>query len=294
MHILARFPKDLGHRATSGARLGTKRGPATVFSDRGRAQRWLALIASVSILALPFRDLLAAAQGAPTAAPSGVDFVLYRDAAARWLSGGGFYNSWQVTGHYTIVAGTQPILYPPVVLLLLVPFTVLPGFLWWAIPAVTIAWAIRWLRPSPLSWPLMAFCLAWPTTIGLTVHGNPVIWVVAFLSVGCVTAGPAALVLLKPSLFPFALVGTRSGRWWIALGALATLSVPFGAMWLDWIRALLNSDGSLVYSLPEYPMVTLPLVAWVARTRVASSAGSTPGQSTPASSSKRWTRPARG
>ena len=32
-------------------------------------------------------------------------------------------------------------------------------------------------------------------------------------------------------------------------------------MWLDWLQALLNSDGSIVYSAQEWPILALPLVA---------------------------------
>jgi hypothetical protein len=104
----------------------------------------------------------------------------------------------------------------------------------------------------------MAACLAWPPTLVMVAHGNPVMWEVAFLAVGCVTAGPAVLVLIKPTLAPFALVGVRSRRWWIALGGFAALSAAFGAMWLDWLQALLNSDGSIVYSVQQWPILALP------------------------------------
>jgi hypothetical protein len=235
--------------------------PAVLLSDGGRARRWLALIVSALILTFPLRDLLAIAQGAPMDAPFGCDFVLYRDAAVRWLSGGGFYQGWQLTGHYAIWDGGSPILYPPVALVLLVPFTVLPAILWWAVPLTLIAGAVWRLRPAPWSWPLMAACLAWPPTLVMVAHGNPVMWEVAFLAVGCVTAGPAVLVLIKPTLAPFALVGVRSRRWWIALGGFVALSAAFGPMWLDWLQALLNSDGSIVYFVQEWPILTLPLAA---------------------------------
>jgi hypothetical protein len=194
--------------------------------------------------------------------PFGGDFTVYRDAAARWLAGGGFYQPWQLAGHYAIWSGPSPVLYPPILLVLLIPFTVLPSVLWWAIPAAMVAWSIRRLRPAPWSWPLMAICLAWPPTLDFFAHGNPDMWALAFLAVGCVTAGPAVFVLLKPTLAPFALVGIPSRRWWLALGLFAAISLPFGLMWLDWVRAVLNSDGSLTYGLQEWPIMALPFVAW--------------------------------
>jgi hypothetical protein len=229
--------------------------------------RAVALALSALLLSVPARDILAIIGGAPMASPLGGDFAVYRDAAARWLAGGGFYEPWQLTGHYAIWAGGSPILYPPVILLLLIPFTVLPAILWWAIPVAMVGWAIWRLRPAPWSWPLIAACLAWPPTLTMAAHGNPVMWAVAFLAVGCVTAGPAVFVLVKPTLAPFALVGVNRRRWWIAAGAFALVSLPFGALWLDWLRSVLNSDGSLVYSLQEYPILALPLVAWAGRPR---------------------------
>ncbi len=92
--------------------------------------RWNLLAAaaiSAVILIWPARDLVAIAQGAKMDSPPGGDFALYRDAASRWLSGHGFYESWQLTGHYAIWSGASPILYPPVALLLFIPFTFLPA-----------------------------------------------------------------------------------------------------------------------------------------------------------------------
>ena len=107
----------------------------------------------------------------------GIDFALYRDVAARWLAGGPFYEPHQLAGPYVVAHGD--ILYPPVGLWLFVPFTVLPAFLWWAIPAALTVWAIARVRPRPAVWPLMALCLAWPTTPLKIWTGNPVIWAMA-------------------------------------------------------------------------------------------------------------------
>jgi hypothetical protein len=256
--------------------------PTATPATRGaQAQRIMALAFSALILAIPTRDIVAIIGGAPMASPLGGDFAVYGNAAARWLSGGGFYEPWQLTAHYAIWAGGSPILYPPVLLLLLVPFTVLPGFLWWAIPAAMISWAIWRLRPAPWSWPLIAACLAWPPTLTMAAHGNPVIWAVAFLAIGCVTAGPAVLVLLKPSLAPFALVGANRRRWWTALGLFTLVSLPFGQEWLDWLQAILNSDGSLTYSLQDYPILALPLAVFAGRrprSQMADRVGEPPGQ----------------
>jgi hypothetical protein len=74
---------------------------------------------------------------------------------------------------------------------------------------------------------------------------------------GFLYAPPMAVVgaLLTPTF------GVRSRRWWIALGGFVALSAAFGPMWLDWLQALLNSDGSIVYFVQEWPILTLPLAA---------------------------------
>ena len=199
----------------------------------------------------------------------GVDLHLYQGAARSWLDGAGFYHARQLAGPYQIAGsdtlGGGDILYPPVILWLLAPFTVLPEFLWWAIPAAAFASAIWRLRPARWAWPLLALGTVLPFNIDVLVRGNPVIWIAAALAVGCVVTGPAVLVLLKPSLFPFALMGANRRRWWIALGLLALASLPFGFLWVDWIRALVNADGSLLYSVREVQVLAIPIVAWAAR-----------------------------
>jgi hypothetical protein len=247
--------------------------------------RWNVLAAaaiSALILVLPARDLLAIAQGARMDSPPGGDFVLYRDAAARWLGGHGFYQSWQLNGHYAIWGGASPILYPPLALLLFVPFTFLPLALWWAIPATLIGWSLWRLRPAAWSWPLMALWAAWPPTLVMAMHGNPVMWCLAAAAVGSVIAGPAVLVLIKPTLAPFALIGANRRTWWFAFAGLVALSLPFGFLWVDWIRAVTNSDGSLAYSLEEIPTLALPLIALAGRRERRRSAGGGRQTGTPA------------
>ena len=193
----------------------------------------------------------------------GADYRLYMDTTARWLSGGPFYEPAQVAGSYPITFGM--ILYPPVALWLFVPFTFLPAALWWAVPLGLTAWAIHRLRPRFVVWPLLALCVASPPTIIRLTTGNPVIWAVAALAVGVVTVGPAVFVLLKPSLAPFAFWGARQRRWWAYAAAFALLSLPFGLMWADWLRSVLNAQAGVAYSLQEVPMLLFPVIAWIGR-----------------------------
>jgi hypothetical protein len=221
---------------------------------------------SLLILLFPIHDFLVALGSPNLNGYGGVDYRLYMDTATRWLQGGPYFNPYQLAGSYPISAGD--ILYPPVALVLFVPFTLLPASLWWAVPAGALGFCLIRLRPGPLAWPFMALCLAWPPTLVKIVTGNPVIWAVAAMALGVLYYWPSVLVLIKPSLFPFALFGANKRRWWLALGGFALVCLPFGALWVDWIRSLINSQGGgLAYSALEIPMLALPIVAWLGRTR---------------------------
>ena len=131
-------------------------------------------------------------------------------------------------------------------------------------PAAAVGWCLFQLRPSRLAWLWVRVCLAWPTTPLKILTGNPVIWAMAAMALGVLYAWPSVLVLIKPSLFPFALFGIREKRWWLALIAFAIACVPFGSLWIDWIHSILNSQGGGIgYSILEAPMLALPIAAWL-------------------------------
>jgi hypothetical protein len=227
-------------------------------------RRSVAMGLAVAVFVLPVLFVLAIPD--PLEQPLGVDVALYREAAARWFAGGPFYEPRQLAGPYEVAHGD--ILYPPVGLWLFVPFTVVPLVFWWLIPGGITVGMIWRLRPRPATWPLIALCLAWPTTPLKIWTGNPVIWAVAAMAVATAWRGAAPFALLKPSLAPFALFGVRDRAWWLGMAAFVALSVPFGGMWLDWVTTVLNArGGGLLYSALEAPMLALPFVAWLGRTR---------------------------
>jgi hypothetical protein len=241
-------------------------------ATRSAADRARLVAIALSVLAFAMPVAFALAIPHPLEQPFGVDARLYLDAAGRWLAGGPFYEPYQLAGPYEIRAGD--ILYPPVALWLFVPFALVAASplaplalgLWWAIPLGVTAWAVWRLRPAPYAWPLIAVCVAWPTTLLKTWTGNPVIWSMAALAAGVIWSWPSVFVLLKPSLAPFALFGANRRSWWIALGIFGLLCLPFGSMWFDWLRTIVNSEGGgVLYSSLEIPMLLLPLVAWFAR-----------------------------
>ena len=194
----------------------------------------------------------------------GVDFHQYLDHTRRWLDGGSLFLDRQLHGPYTIQAGDS--LYPPTILYLTVPFVLgLPELVWWVVPLAIIAAAVLRHHPAPWTWPIIAAMLATPRSIEIVLYGNPVLWVTAALDAGTVAGWPSVGVLLKPSLGVLALWGIRRRSWWYALAAMIVLALPFGALWLVWGRVLLDSNGSLAYSLPDLLLVLVPVVAWIGR-----------------------------
>jgi hypothetical protein len=232
----------------------------------GRAVRYVCALLVVLVLAYQVPSIIAVSQMPNWNGYGANDYVLYMGATREWLATGTFYPQAQLDGPYIVRHGA--ILYPPVALWLFVPFTVLPLALWWLVPVAGTVAAIWRLRPRFAAWPFIALCLAWPTTPLKIWTGNPVIWCVLAMAVATAWRGAAPFALLKPSLAPFALFGVRDRSWWLGLAGFAALSVPFGGLWLDWLTTVLNArGGGLLYSVLEAPMLALPLVAWVGRTR---------------------------
>ena len=193
----------------------------------------------------------------------GVDWVIYHDAAARWLAGDGFYLDHQVAGPYLV--GHGDVLYPPPFLVLLVPFTVLPAPLWWLVPIAITAFVVVWHRPMPLAWLAIAICLWYPITGVKILHGNPGLWITAAIALGTRYWWPSVLVLLKPTLAPLAVIGIHRRAWWLGLAGLALISLLFLPMWPDFLSAIRNGQSELgpLYSLNELPLELIPIAAWI-------------------------------
>jgi hypothetical protein len=200
------------------------------------------------------------------AASVGVDFRLYVSAAERWLQTGQFYEAAQIQGPYR-VHDLPAILYPPPVLLVLVPFTVLPAALYWIVPAALTIWAIGRMRPTARGLFLIGALLATDWVQAPMFWGTPVIWLVPAVALGLLYGWPAAWVLIKPTLGLFLLSGlTRPKRLLAGLIGFAVIGLAFAPMWVGYVAVVRNSDLQLDYSLAQNLLLLVPVVAWLDRT----------------------------
>jgi hypothetical protein len=244
-------------------------------SDAARLENMIRLVAIVAAVGLGVAivgEIIEIATNVGRLAfPLDGDRVLYATAARSWLGGQGFYHPYQLAGPYDIRSGD--ILYPPPMLLVFAPLAALPdaigGFFYYVIPLGITAAAVLWLRPAAVGWPAILFCLWWPTTIVVIAGGNPGIWLMAFMALGCLWRPLSVLVFLKPTLAPFGFFGANRRSWWIALAVLALVSLAFLPLWPDYVAASLNArgGGGAFYSIGQVPMLLLPLAAWATSTR---------------------------
>ena len=231
--------------------------------------RFISIALTLAFLGLWAIDWFQVAQRWPEVDAAGLpgrDYTLYVQAASRWLGGGDFYLASQLGGPYDIQGAGGAILYPPSILILLVPFIVLPAVLWWAIPLAVIGWAIWVHRPTAMTWPVLALLLWWPTTNLKLLGGNPTtLWFTAILALATIRPAASALFVLKPTLIPFAFLGARRRGWWLALGATVALSLPFIGLWAQYVSVLLDArdPSGLLYSLHDVPTMLIPMVVWI-------------------------------
>lgn len=190
----------------------------------------------------------------------------YLPGAQRFLDTGSPYTADQLAGPWTI--GVHTFIHPPAALALFLPFLVLPLALWWAVPLGLTAYAVWRLRPAPWAWPVMALCLCWPRSTGALLTGNSDMWAMAAVAAGAVWGWPVALLAIKPTFAPLALVGVRCRSTWLAAAAgLAFMAVTL-PLWVQWWTAIGNAGLGWGYSLLNLPLVLLPAVAWLGRTEI--------------------------
>lgn len=227
-------------------------------------RQWAWAVAMATATTVVAFVLLATLVTSDAGARFGLDFRLYLDATRSWMAGEGFYFPWQFAQPYGM--DPAPILYPPPILLLLIPFTILPAFLWWAVPLSVVVWAVWRHHPARWSWPLLVLLFGWASGPWLVWAGNPMMWAAAAVAYATVRGWSGPLVLLKPSLAPFALVGIRTRGWWVTLAIVGVVSFAFLPMWAEYLTILRNFDSGrgLGYSFPDYPMLAGIVLAWAA------------------------------
>jgi hypothetical protein len=202
-------------------------------------------------------------------APPGMDYGFYVERTQSWMAGDGFYRDRQLHGPYVIENGDA--LYPPPVILLMLPWAVgAPAVLWWAIPIAVVVLSLRRLRPPLWAWVVLCAVLVYKRTLIAIVLGNPALWAFAGILAGGAYAWPGLLAFVKPVLAPFALTGAWGRSWWIGLAAFAVAAVVFAPMWPDYVRVLLDARNSrdISYVIGEVPTgIALAIVAVAARQR---------------------------
>lgn len=231
--------------------------------------RWgrpVALGIAALVLLIAFSVLAAVYGGAAARGEVGYDFGLYQRIASYWTNTGDAYFPRQFDRAYTNAGEVN--LYPPLALYLFVPFLWLPAILWWVVPMAIVAWSIWYWRPAAWSWPLLAAIAAGiPFAAGI-VYGNSSLWAVAALSLALRWPAAAWLLAWKPPLLLFALPFAVHRAWWIAAFPVLAASLPFGTLWLDWLRALqLYRGETALYAASGWILLVAPFVIRAAATR---------------------------
>lgn len=253
---------------------------ADVGSRRLKRSLALAGLGSVLVLILMLEYAGFRLYPAFTAEKLGWDYRTYMDAAHRFLGGGSFYTNRQLEGPYRLT--DREVMYPPTSIPLFALFAYLPAILWWAIPAAILAWSTIRHRPHPVGWLLIGIALISPWTLWQWWTGNPVIWAVVFCGLATHFAWFGPLVLVKPPVGPFALVGIRSRGWWVTAVICVGVAAVMLPAWPDYLLVVRNADAghvSPLYGWTDISLMCIPIVAWLARTKEASarsSGGSAP------------------
>jgi hypothetical protein len=101
----------------------------------------------------------------------------------------------------------------------------------------------------------------------MLIVGNTDLWVAACVALGLRWGWGWALIAVKPSFAPLALLGVRRRDFRIAVAVVGAVSIPFGRLWLDWFSVVVHAPGGILYSVLGLPLVLLSAVAYSGRTR---------------------------
>jgi hypothetical protein len=201
----------------------------------------------------------------------GIDYRTFVDEGHRLLEHGTPYLPFQ-SGPYLAMPETfrqppdVPFLYPPPFALVGVALTVVPWPLWWIVPVVIVAWSMVEWRPAPWTWPILAVAVSSPNLASHVIVGGTTMWAVALVCAGLRWGWPSVLIVLKPSLLPFTLLGIRHRSWWVAVAVMGVVSLAMLPLWSEYLTAMRNAtDLRWWYSLGDWPLLAVPVLAWGGR-----------------------------
>lgn len=201
----------------------------------------------------------------------GADWVIFLAAGRAAFSGdlAHIYNQAWITaavnmefGHWLSAPLPAPLFpYPPVFLLLVAPFALLPVWLSLALSQLAqfaaLAWALKRFAPNR-SWLFFAAgAVLAPAASNTVLAGSNAVLVAALIVGGVASlekkpllAGMLlGLVIFKPQFAPLLVVALVAGGYWRALGAATVTAIlfvlasviAFGPhLWLDWINVYLH------------------------------------------------------
>ena len=190
----------------------------------------------------------------------GMDFLFYRELAARWLETGLLPAPPAERPLHGNADGRQPVPAAGSAPVPSVPGSARhpvvahsrcrPG----RVPRLVSPRTARVAPPRP--------CPRGTRTQTAFLFGNTDLWMAAAVAGGIRWGWPAALLVIKPTFLPFAIVGVRRREFWIALAVVAIVSIPMAALWLDYVQAIRNMTIDADYSVGSLPSC-LPVVAWL-------------------------------
>jgi hypothetical protein len=247
--------------------------------ERSSVVRWyrpLCLGLTVPLLVWAVAVWIARVHAVDQADAWGLDYRVFRAYGERFLATGSLYLPWQLSGPYgwahlpqppaevAFEGSLIPCVYPPLVAYAVVPLVWLPPLVWWAVPLGLLGWLLATSRPAPWTWPLLALVAGLPEAPATVYVGGSTMWVAAFAAAGARWGWPAALIVLKPTFAPLALVGARQRSWWAALLGLAIASLPLAGEWMRYAAAVANAATGP--GVPWLDMAALGVV-WAASKR---------------------------
>jgi hypothetical protein len=250
--------------------------------DLSRAGRVFATVLAGVLIALSVWETADVWQEFASRNGLGQDWAFYVSLGRRWLDSGVLYGDRQLTGTYHVLVNVDN-LYPPPSILVFAAFAVVPtplsALVWWGMPLGLLVKALVKFRSSPWTWPLMAACVFWPRSLGSLVAGNSDLLSAGFVAGGLIWGWPGVLGVFKPSFGPFALTGIRRRSWWVGLGLVALVSLPFllGGAWSQYLIAVSHWDLPWDRSILNVPLLLIPVLAWLGRRSGPVSSAPVPG-----------------